>query len=64
MENAGRVTAEQVVTLREAKTLQGTTLPIHAKDGAVKIGDANVVKTDVIAGNGVIHVIDRVLLPQ
>ena len=61
---AGRVIAEQVVTLREAKTLQGTSLPIHAKDGAVKVGNANVVKTDVIAGNGVIHVVDRVLLPN
>jgi uncharacterized surface protein with fasciclin (FAS1) repeats len=59
----GRVMASQVVDLKEAKTVSGLELPIRVKDGQVWIGDAKVVKTDVTASNGVIHVIDKVLLP-
>lgn len=47
----------------EAETVQGSTLDIDATDG-VTVNDANVVKADVAASNGVIHVIDTVLMPQ
>ena len=60
---AGRAEASDVVGLAEVETLQGSVLPIDATDG-VEIGGAKVVAADVDAANGVIHVIDRVLLPQ
>jgi uncharacterized surface protein with fasciclin (FAS1) repeats len=60
---AGKVTSDQVVKLKEATTLGGQTVKIDAASG-VKINDATVVKADVPAANGVIHVIDRVLLPK
>lgn len=58
----GRVTSAEVVRLESAKTVQGGELPITT-DGGVHVGDANVVDSDIEAANGVIHVIDRVLLP-
>jgi uncharacterized surface protein with fasciclin (FAS1) repeats len=60
----GKVTAGEVVKLngKEAKTLQGSKVKVRAK-GGVMIDNANVVKTDVMASNGVIHVIDTVLMP-
>jgi uncharacterized surface protein with fasciclin (FAS1) repeats len=60
---SGKVTAEQVVKLNEAKTVQGQSVSITTDDGKVAINGANVIKTDVMAGNGVIHVIDQVILP-
>ncbi len=62
------VKAETVVTMTESvPTLQGQTFKIMAKDGKVTIGNdmamANVIKTDVACNNGVIHVIDTVLMP-
>ena len=60
---AGRVMAADVVKLHQVKTVQGQSLDIKAKDG-VRIGKAAVVKADVAASNGVIHVIDTVLLPR
>ena len=60
---AGKVMAADVVKLSEAKTVEGSAVKISAKDGKVKVNDANVVKTDVGASNGVIHVIDAVILP-
>ena len=59
---AGKVMASDVVRLDEAKTLQGQAVRIDASSG-VKINTARVVKADVAAENGVIHVIDEVLLP-
>ena len=59
----GKVTAAQVVKLDSAKTLQGKTVEIDSKDG-VKVNQAKVVKADVMASNGVIHVIDTVLIPK
>jgi uncharacterized surface protein with fasciclin (FAS1) repeats len=59
----GYVTAADVVKLDRAKTLQGGELRINA-DGGVRINDANVVKADILTANGVIHVIDSVLLPN
>jgi uncharacterized surface protein with fasciclin (FAS1) repeats len=60
---AGNVKAADVVKLKTAKTVQGQTVAIDAKDG-VKINHAKVVKADIDCGNGVIHVIDTVLLPK
>ena len=60
---SGRVMASDVTKLSSAKTVQGQSLSIDTSKG-VKVGTANVVKTDVLASNGVIHVIDSVLIPQ
>lgn len=60
---AGKVTAADVVKLKEAKTVEGQSIKIDTSDG-VKVDGANVVKTDIMASNGVIHVIDSVILPQ
>jgi len=60
---AGDVKAADVVKIKSAKTVQGQTVAIDAADG-VKINDANVVKADIDCGNGVIHVIDAVLIPK
>lgn len=59
----GKLLASDVVKLDEAKTLQGQTVRIDASSG-VMINAAQVVKADVMADNGVIHVIDAVLLPE
>ena len=61
---AGRLTAADVVGSDELVTLQGQRLPVVVADGVVTVGGATVVQTDVAASNGVIHVIDSVLLPQ
>lgn len=60
---AGKVLAEDVVGLSGVDTVQGERLAISTKDG-VTVGGANVIATDIEASNGVIHVIDRVLLPR
>ncbi len=60
---AGKVLAADVVKLKDAKTVLGQSLAIDTSDG-VKVGTANVVATDVKASNGVIHVIDSVLIPN
>jgi len=60
----GRVDASQVVTLPSAKTVNGQRIRISAHDGHVRVDDATVVTTDIMATNGVIHVIDSVILPQ
>ena len=59
----GRVTAAQVTKLDNARTAQGGSLPIRVSAGKVSVGSAGVVTTDVGASNGVIHVIDSVLMP-
>ncbi len=59
----GKVMAADVVKLTAAKTVQGQEVKIVAKDGKVTVNGANVVKTDIVCKNGVIHVIDAVLLP-
>jgi uncharacterized surface protein with fasciclin (FAS1) repeats len=51
------------VTTTNAKTVNGKKLAIKVDDGEVTVGGANVVKTDIAASNGVIHVIDAVLIP-
>lgn len=59
----GRVTAQDVMGLESAKTVQGAMLEVETRDGTVHINDATVTKADVQADNGVVHVIDSVLLP-
>lgn len=60
---AGKVMAADATKLTSAKTVQGSSVSISTTDG-VKVDDANVVATDVLASNGVIHVIDTVILPK
>lgn len=59
---SGEVKAADVVKIDKAEMLNGQKTAIHVKDG-VRINSANVVKTDIAAKNGVIHVIDSVLIP-
>jgi transforming growth factor-beta-induced protein len=59
----GKVTSDVVVTLSTAETAAGIPVRIQVIDGKVYINDAQVIITDIIASNGVIHVIDSVLLP-
>jgi uncharacterized surface protein with fasciclin (FAS1) repeats len=61
---AGKVTAADVAKLKEAKTVQGSAVKIAVKEGKVKVNDANVTKADIMCKNGVIHVIDAVMLPK
>ena len=60
---AGKVLAADVVKLTEAETVLGQNVTIKVMDGKVYINDAQVIITDIKAGNGIIHVIDTVLLP-
>lgn len=60
---SGKVLAKQVVDLNEAKTVGGKNVAIKVVDGKVHINDSTVVTTDIICSNGVIHVIDAVLMP-
>jgi len=61
---AGEFLAADVVKLDSADTVEGQAVTISATDAGVRINDANVIKTDVMASNGVIHVIDTVLIPS
>ena len=61
---AGKVMAADVVKLTDAKTVQGSEVKIKVTDGKVMVDNANVVKTDIVCANGVIHVIDAVILPK
>jgi uncharacterized surface protein with fasciclin (FAS1) repeats len=60
---AGRVLASDVVKLSQARTLEGQSLRIDTSSG-VKVDGASVVKADILCSNGVIHVIDSVILPR
>ncbi len=60
----GKVMASQVVKLAGAKTLNGQRIDISASGDGVTVNNANVVKTDIECTNGVIHVIDSVILPE
>jgi uncharacterized surface protein with fasciclin (FAS1) repeats len=65
---AGKVMAADVVKLKSAKTVQGQEVKVDASKWHmhknVKINDAEVIKADIVTDNGVIHVIDKVLLPK
>ncbi|TCS43137.1 fasciclin domain-containing protein [Reinekea marinisedimentorum] len=60
----GAVKAADVVGLSSAKTVQGQSVKIKTYGGAVMIDEAKVVATDIMATNGIIHVIDTVILPE
>jgi transforming growth factor-beta-induced protein len=61
---AGRVYAADAVKAGTAKTLNGQQVVIDIADGRLRVDGANIVKTDIDASNGVIHIIDRVILPE
>lgn len=60
----GKVMAADVVKLSTAKTVEGSEVKIKVEDGKVMVDNAKVVKTDIQTSNGVIHVIDAVILPK
>ena len=60
---SGKVMAADVVKLTQAKTVEGSPVKIKVVDGKVMINNANVSATDIAASNGVIHVIDTVIMP-
>jgi uncharacterized surface protein with fasciclin (FAS1) repeats len=59
----GRVTAAEVTQLDEAKTANGQKIDVRASGGTVMVNNAKVITTDIPASNGIIHVIDTVMLP-
>ena len=60
----GKVMAADAMKVKEARTVQGSALKVNASGGKVMVDNATVVKADVAASNGVIHVIDTVVLPK
>lgn len=63
---SGKVMAQQVLTMNDksVKTLAGEEIKITVKDGKVMVNNSTVTKTDIDCSNGVIHVVDTVLLPK
>jgi transforming growth factor-beta-induced protein len=61
---AGRVMSQDVLKLESAKTVEGRSIAIKTTDGVVMVDNAQVLKADIAASNGVIHVIDAVMLPK
>lgn len=61
---SGKVMAADAGKLKMAKAVSGDTITISSSASGVKVDAANVVKTDIVASNGVIHVIDSVILPK
>jgi uncharacterized surface protein with fasciclin (FAS1) repeats len=60
----GRITAAQLVKRHSVQTLNGQWLPVRVKHGVVTVGGVRVIKTNIAASNGVIHVIGSVLIPR
>jgi len=60
----GKVMASDVVKVKEAKTVQGGSVKVSTMGNTVMIDNAHVLKADIVASNGVIHVIDTVILPK
>jgi uncharacterized surface protein with fasciclin (FAS1) repeats len=60
----GRITAAQLVKRHSVKTLNGQSLKVRVKSGVVTVGGVRVIKTNIAASNGVIHVINGVLIPR
>jgi len=60
---AGKVTADMVAGLESADSVEGSTIDIRVDGGKVFVNDAQVTITDILTSNGVIHVIDKVILP-
>jgi uncharacterized surface protein with fasciclin (FAS1) repeats len=61
---SGKVTSKEVVKLNKAETLSGKNVKIQVTDGTVMINNSKVTTADVMASNGVIHIIDTVLIPE
>lgn len=61
---SGKVMAKDVVNLKQARTVNGQSARISVDSGTVKVDGAKVLKTDIASSNGVIHVIDKVILPK
>jgi uncharacterized surface protein with fasciclin (FAS1) repeats len=59
----GKVTSDAIMNISEAETVAGIKVPVEVKMGGVYVGGAKVVNADIMASNGVIHVIDTVMLP-
>ncbi|QKQ72740.1 fasciclin domain-containing protein [Nostoc sp. TCL240-02] len=60
---SGDVRSDDLVQIDEAQTLEGSIVAIESADGKIKVNNANVLKTDILTDNGVIHIIDEVLMP-
>jgi len=60
----GKVMAADVVKVKSAKTVNGQSLTVKTDGGSVMVDAAKVIKTDIVGSNGVIHVIDSVVLPK
>jgi len=60
---SGKVMAADVIKVKSAKTVEGGSVKIHVMGGQVMVDSATVVKTDIVCDNGVIHVIDAVIMP-
>ena len=61
---AGKVTSADVVKVKSAKTVEGSEVKVTVKDGKVLINESEVIKADIMCTNGVVHVINKVLLPK
>jgi uncharacterized surface protein with fasciclin (FAS1) repeats len=61
---SGSVTTKDVMNLKSAKSLEGSSLKIQNTEGGVLIDNANVTQSDITASNGIIHAIDNVLMPS
>ena len=61
---AGKVLAADVVKVTSAQSVEGSAIPVMISGDKVMVDGANVVKTDIVASNGVIHVVDTVLMPE
>ena len=60
---AGKVLSKDLSDGMKAKTVEGSEITVHISDSGVKINEANVFAADIMASNGVVHVIDRVIIP-
>ena len=60
----GRVMSQELVKLDSAKTVEGGSIAIQTMGGGVMVNNAHVTQADIVASNGVIHVIDTVILPE
>jgi uncharacterized surface protein with fasciclin (FAS1) repeats len=60
----GKVMSQELVKLDSAKTVEGGSIAIQTMDGGVMVNNAHVTQADIAASNGVIHVIDTVILPE
>jgi uncharacterized surface protein with fasciclin (FAS1) repeats len=61
---SGRLTASKVIAAKSVKTLEGGSLKVRSSNGAVTVGGARVLAANIAASNGVIHVINKVLIPS